>query len=129
MEAQHDLIASAPTKSDFRLLDFSPWNLRRPLSADVDDPDATVTTRTLPTILSKEKVWQEDVKTMLPYTEVVKRKGYRANGVMMDDQRVIAVCVSFTRSTDRYFQSNEQTRGRRNGDWSNIRQEMTVFCM
>ena len=93
MEAQHDLITSAPRKCDFRLLDFSPWNLRRPLSSDVDDPDATVTVRTLPTILSKEKVWQEDVKTMLPYTEVVKRKGYRANGVMMDDQRVIAVCV------------------------------------
>lgn len=49
---------------------------------------------TAPTVLEKRRVWRDDVITGLPFVEVWRRKEMRANGVMMDDQRVIVVCVS-----------------------------------
>lgn len=75
-----------------RVLDFSPIRLKRPLSRD--PRMALVTTRQLPTVLSKRRVWQEDVVTTLPYTEVVQVEPIVANGVMIDDQRIIAIKVS-----------------------------------
>jgi hypothetical protein len=47
-----------------------------------------------PTILPKRRIWRDDVVTSLPFREVIRRMAIRANGVMIDDQRVIVVCVS-----------------------------------
>lgn len=47
-----------------------------------------------PTILPKRRIWRDDVVTSLPFREVTRRMAIRANGVMIDDQRVIVVCVS-----------------------------------
>ena len=90
----HDLIPSVPRKSDFKLYDFSPWNLRKPLSPESDDRDVEVTLKTAPTVLPKGRMWHEDVTTNLPYTEVFRKVGTRANGIMIDDQRIISVWVS-----------------------------------
>lgn len=75
-----------------RVLDFSPIRLRRPLWKPAKE--SIVTTRTVPTVLSKRRIWTEDVITTLPYTEVIQTKSIIANGVMIDDQRVIAIKVS-----------------------------------
>jgi len=90
----HGLILSIPRKSDFKLYDFSPWNLRKPLSPESDDTDVEVTLKTAPTVLPKGRMWQEDVTTSLPYTEIFRKVGTRANGIMIDDQRIISVWVS-----------------------------------
>ncbi|WVQ82207.1 hypothetical protein IAT38_004335 [Cryptococcus sp. DSM 104549] len=66
-----------------------------------------------PSVLPRGKFWKEDVKSGLPYRKVWRKYGGWANGVMVDDQRVIVICTS----------------ARRNGDWSSITQEMTVLCM
>lgn len=89
---QHELVHAPVLPSDLRVLDFSPYNIRKPLYAEKED--TAVTTHMEPTVLSKRRVWQEDVKTMLPFTEIYKKVGQKANGVMMDDQRIISVCVS-----------------------------------
>jgi hypothetical protein len=90
----HDLIPAVPRKSDFKLYDFSPWNLRKPLSPESDDADVEVTLRTAPTVLPRGRMWQEDVTTCLPYTEIFRKVGARTNGIMIDDQRIISVWVS-----------------------------------
>ena len=47
-----------------------------------------------PTVLPKRRIWKDDVTSGLPFREVTRTKGVRANGVMIDDQRVITVAVS-----------------------------------
>lgn len=88
---------------------------------------------TAPTVLEARKVWKDDVVSGLPFREVWRRKEMRANGVMMDDQRVIVVCVSSTLTATTALDSKAdtlpQTDGKRNGDWSKIQQTMTVLCM
>ncbi|OCF36703.1 hypothetical protein I316_01299 [Kwoniella heveanensis BCC8398] len=64
-----------------------------------------------PTVIDKRHIWKEDVKSSLPFLEIRRDYGGLANGVMCDDQRIIVVHT------------------RRNGDWGNITQEMTVLCM
>ena len=88
----HELVHSPPVANDIRVLDFSPYNIRKPLYAEKDD--ATVTAHIEPTVISKRRIFLEDVTSTLPYTEIYKRVGEKSNGVMMDDQRVIVVCVS-----------------------------------
>lgn len=51
-----------------------------------------------PTILPRRRIWRDDVVTSLPFREVIRKMAIRANGVMMDDQRVIVVCVSRSES-------------------------------
>lgn len=180
-DEQHELVHSPPFKCDFKLLDFSPYSVRKPLSnvvedtgpsektvhagpsrapkaeaspSETEDPvtsvvddeselggshlnralramkraagvisgisstqsgdadrptedvgmadDCEVTVRHAPTVLPKRRIWKEDVTTRLLYQEIVRKVGVRANGVMMDDQRIIVVCVSagaFSQST------------------------------
>lgn len=59
-----------------------------------DDEDWEVRLVTAPTVLERRKVWKEDVVSGLQFKEIWRRKEVRANGVMMDDQRIIVVCVS-----------------------------------
>ncbi|OWT41772.1 hypothetical protein C362_00133 [Cryptococcus neoformans Bt1] len=128
-----------PEKSHILLYDFNPYTISKELSRqepypesdDVDPPrrrtacgetfvppftegkgwKSRVVTR--PTILSKRSIFEEDVRSELPYREVWREYGGWANGIMIDDQRIIVV----------------NTNARRNGDWSSISQEMTVLCM
>jgi hypothetical protein len=58
------------------------------------DEDYEVRVVTAPTVLERRRLWREDVVSGLPFREVWRRKEMRANGVMIDDQRVIVVCVS-----------------------------------
>ena len=44
--------------------------------------------------MDKGAVFASNVWSGLPYVETVREVGVRANGVMMDDQRIIAVSVS-----------------------------------
>lgn len=89
---EHELVHSPPVSSDIRILDFNPYNIRKPLYTEKEDVE--VITHCEPCVLSKRRIWTEDVSTCLPYTEIYKRVGEKANGIMMDDQRVIVVCVS-----------------------------------
>ena len=47
-----------------------------------------------PTVLEKRHVWKDDVVSGLPFREVWRRLDQMANGVMIDDERVIVVRVS-----------------------------------
>jgi hypothetical protein len=47
------------------------------------------------TCVTSSKCWKEDVWTGLPYVRVQKEMGVIATGVMMDDQRVMMINVSF----------------------------------
>jgi hypothetical protein len=88
------------------MLDFSPLAVRRERFHQIDrqgqytdifgDRQDEVTVKVVdePTILPKRKIWKEDVVTRLPFCEVIRHVEIPANGVMMDDQRVIIVCVS-----------------------------------
>ena len=96
-----------PRISDIRVLDFSPYNILKPLSGslgpDVEDeePEVEVTIRHAPSVLMKRRIWQQEVITKLPFQEIVRRDGVVANGVLIDDQRVIVVCVSSSYRKDR----------------------------
>lgn len=108
---------SSPRRCDIRVLDFSPVSVRRELSSarHDDDDEWSVSVETEPTVLPKRGIWKEDVWSRLPYREVVRRKAIRANGVMMDDQRLIVVCVGVplrkVRWTDRGADTREEERG------------------
>ncbi|WVQ99262.1 hypothetical protein IAU59_006394 [Kwoniella sp. CBS 9459] len=82
-------------------------------AASIVTPGGSVALIEGPTVIEKRHIWKEDVKSSLPFLEVRKEYGGLANGVMCDDQRIIVV----------------HTQTRRNGDWGNITQEMTVLCM
>ena len=43
--------------------------------------------------IEKDECWEADVWTGLPYVRIRKEMGVVANGVMMDDQRVMMVLV------------------------------------
>lgn len=98
-----------------------------------DQGEYEVRVVTAPTVLERRKVWRDDVITGLPFVEIWRRKEMRANGVMMDDQRVIVVCVSpsgwasICDSGIRIGQCTdfEQTEGKRLAE----AQTMTVLCM
>lgn len=45
-------------------------------------------------VMSKGEVFKWNVWSGLPYVETVREVGIRANGVMMDEQRIIVVSVS-----------------------------------
>ncbi|WVO16342.1 hypothetical protein L204_104017 [Cryptococcus depauperatus] len=133
-----DTYPYSPEKSHIMLMDFSPFAIEKELSKGDPYPESdnidvlgrqTSLTGTFvppftegkgwksrvvtePTCISPG-IWTEDVKSSLPYREVWREYGGLSNGVMIDDQRVIVV----------------NTNTRRNGDWSTIMQEMTVFCM
>lgn len=47
-----------------------------------------------PTILKKIKIWDRPVKTRLPYRLVELEDEFRANGVMIDEERIMVVHVS-----------------------------------
>ncbi|TYJ57026.1 hypothetical protein B9479_002305 [Cryptococcus floricola] len=128
-----------PQPSHIMLLDFSPYNVQKELSQTVPYPDSDDVEPprrrqwagetfvppykqgegwksrvvTEPTVLRKKNVWEGDVVSGLPYREVWREYGGLANGVMIDDQRVIVI----------------KTKAQRNGDWSTIGQEMTVLCL
>lgn len=40
------------------------------------------------------RIWRDDVVSSLPYVVVVREEGVLANGVMIDDQRIMLVAVS-----------------------------------
>ena len=91
-----------PTRCDLRLLDFSPTSVRRELSkARDDDDECSVSVKTGPTILPAESIWTDDVRSELPFCDIVRRKGIHATGVMMDDQRVMVICVSIRFTSSR----------------------------
>ncbi len=63
---------------------------------DVDLSDGYfVRTIDEPTSIDDDKVFADEILSNLPYREVTRRLGIVANGVMIDDQRVIMVSVSF----------------------------------
>jgi hypothetical protein len=51
-----------------------------------------------PTVLEKRRIWKEDVVSSLPFREVWRRLEQRANGVMIDDERVMVIRVSHCRN-------------------------------
>ncbi|KAK4689571.1 hypothetical protein P7C73_g542, partial [Tremellales sp. Uapishka_1] len=114
-EELHELMPTPPRKCDVQVYDFAPYLLRKQVSRGVEEEDQALEIRvvTEPTILPRRDIWKEDVASRLPFREVTRKLGVRANGVMIDDQRIILVC----------------TKGRRAGDLSKIKQEMTVLCM
>lgn len=65
------------------------------MAVDDDETEYEVRLVSAPTVLEKRRVWREDVVSGLPFREVWRRLERRANGVMMDDQRVIVVKVSW----------------------------------
>jgi hypothetical protein len=79
---------------DVRVLDFSPYSHDRPLAAEADDDRVQVTLHRAPTVLSKRRIWKEDVATRLAYQEVVAKWKVRANGIMIDEERLIVIAVS-----------------------------------
>lgn len=110
-----------PRRSDLMLFDFAPHAVRKEqsrsgastsASATPDETDAEVeveaptltppsfTTEvvTRPSVLEKAGIWKDDVVSGLPYRLVRRDWGERANGVMIDDQRIIIIRVSRTMS-------------------------------
>lgn len=82
-------------RMDIRILDFSPYSHRRPLvSSSKADETTQVTLHRAPTVLSKGKVWKEDVMSELAFQEVFAKWGVRGNGIMVDEERLIVVAVS-----------------------------------
>ncbi|ORX36815.1 hypothetical protein BD324DRAFT_580515 [Kockovaella imperatae] len=102
-----------PRRRNLRLLDFSPFSVRKARNAVDHPPEVTIKVHDTPTVLRGHDSFVNDVTSALPYVEIVREAGVRANGVMMDDQRIIAV----------------STVDGRNGDWTNVRQDMTVYSM
>lgn len=108
-----------PEKSHILLYDFNPYTISKELSQqepypesdDVDPPRRRTACGetfvppftegrgwksrvvTEPTILSKKYIFEEDVRSELPYREVWREYGGWANGIMIDDQRIIVVNV------------------------------------
>ncbi|EIW70779.1 hypothetical protein M231_02565 [Tremella mesenterica] len=68
-----------------------------------------------PTILVHRQIWKEDVKSGLPFVEIIRKEGMAANGIMIDDQRVIVV----------------STHGTRSEQWTEMQmqQELNILCM
>ncbi|ORY32547.1 hypothetical protein BCR39DRAFT_522781 [Naematelia encephala] len=165
-EDQHGFVYAPPRQCDLRLLDFSPYGVKRslpsspqpeqegkvspssldpqqddklsPSSSQPHQDDNQLSSNSLPqqgnddadaggeedndwsievitarTVLPPCKIWKDEVTSGMPYRDIRRKMGIRANGVMMDDQRVIMVA----------------TQGRRNGDWTSLRQEMVVLCL
>ncbi|WVF71624.1 hypothetical protein IAT40_006432 [Kwoniella sp. CBS 6097] len=84
-----------------------------PAAPSTQTSDGSISLTEGESVIEKRHIWKEDVKSSLPFLEVRRDYGGLANGVMCDDQRIIVV----------------HTQTRRNGDWGNITQEMTVLCM
>jgi hypothetical protein len=81
-------------RMDIRIIDFSPYTHRRPLTSSKNDETTRVTLHRSPTVLSKGRVWKEDVVSELAYQEVFAHWGVRGNGIMVDEERLIVVAVS-----------------------------------
>lgn len=105
-----NIIYLPPYKANLRLMDFSPFAVRRLATAqsaqtgDIvpvpaselpeDSPPVLHGVFTEPSVMPHGKIWREDVVSGLPYTVTVREEGITGNGVMMDDQRVMVVSVS-----------------------------------
>ena len=72
-----------------------PWAPTRAWQDSDERAEPKVRTRAFmePSCLEAGRVWKYNVWSALPYREVVRELGIRANGVMMDDQRVIVTSV------------------------------------
>lgn len=91
----------SPPECDLVLYDFSPSSIRREVAtssatvnSNADEGKCTVKVISKPTTISKEKYWKDDVSSALPFRRVERSVAIKANGVMIDDQHVIVVCVS-----------------------------------
>lgn len=93
-----------------RLFDFSPCSVRRLAATQGDRVGELVpvpeedlpsgSPRVLrgvflgPSVMPHGRIWRDDVVSSLPYVVVVREEGVLANGVMIDDQRIMLVAVS-----------------------------------
>ena len=142
-----DTLEVPPRRCDIVVYDFSPFSVRKSLSklgvnqfsewlrlephvVDESGDEVEIKVHMEETRLDKRRIWKDDVVTRLPYREVKRKCGIMANGIMIDEERVIVVKVSlFVVHERKTHKLTTQTQGRRNGDWTTTRQEMTVFCM
>lgn len=82
------------------------------------------------TRLPKKRIWAEEVETYLPYVEITRREQVRANGVIIDDQRIIAIAVSLILlSYWRQSLTARQTELPDDLDRAKSEQKMTFLCM
>lgn len=138
---------------DLLLLDFSPFSARRQTSSTIEKPshlddievevdavsdghwsdfksDAGIQHEPLEvdivdemSCIERAGCWEDDVWTGLPYVRIRREMGVVANGVMMDDQRVMMVLVSWVPCVFTGYALTRQTND------SPPSQEITVLCM
>lgn len=109
MPTAPNIVYAPPYKANLRLFDFSPCSVRRLAATQGDragelvpvpeDELPRVSPRVLrgvhlePSVMPGGKIWRDDVVSSLQYVVVVREEGVLANGVMMDDQRIMLVAV------------------------------------
>ncbi|KAG8738279.1 hypothetical protein FRC10_007079 [Ceratobasidium sp. 414] len=77
-------------KRPVRVLDFNQYGVRRNKDKDLSGRNK-VTVVDYPTVLPAGKYWEKDVKSALPYREVVTRDELLLSGVMIDGERVLGM--------------------------------------
>ena len=92
-DSEEEEAPSAPYRK-IRVLDFSPYSVRKQRNAMDHPPEVTIKVHEECDVMDRGAVFASNVRSGLPYVETVREVGVRANGVMMDDQRIIAVSVS-----------------------------------
>ncbi|KAG8715056.1 hypothetical protein FRC08_011054 [Ceratobasidium sp. 394] len=80
-------------KRPVRVLDFNQYGVRRNKDKDLSGRNK-VTVVDYPTVLPAGKYWERDVKSALPYREVVTQDELLLSGVMIDGERVLGMRVS-----------------------------------
>ena len=101
-------------------------------AVDDDETEFEIRLVLASTVLDKRKVWKDDVVSSLPFREVWRRLEQRANGVMVDDERVIVVRVRIPGFGCMRVDADKQTETQRAFDdeiETKTVQEMTILCM
>ena len=91
--------------------DFNPYAVRAALASVAENglsqqgnwskqlPDGDRMTLTVEdSVLTAGSIFKEDVRSSLPYVEIVSQNDYWYNGVMMDDERILGFRVCFAES-------------------------------
>lgn len=99
----------AAVECDIEILDFSPYTIKHDESTYreqdalemwtvLNREDGRVSGRTIsrdePTVFNSPHIFAGEVTSRLPFRKVVKEVGISANGIMIDDQRIIVVSVN-----------------------------------
>jgi len=88
--------------------DFNPYAVRAALALGAESgqsqqgnwskqlPDGDRLTLTVEdSVVAAGSIFKEDVRSSLPYVEIVTQNDYLYHGVMMDDERILGVRVRF----------------------------------